>query len=304
MLTKREGVAIKIETTPGVDSLPDPLVDALLVEGLSWANEGLTMHAQGLVTGFGNQQALYGGHLKAISFSIPIRPSGAAGTTPAEDAVWRACGLSQTTIAGTSNTYADAQGGLETVTVAYYEDGVLHKLTHAVGKPSIKVDSLAPGMIEVSFVGHDSVTDTVFPAFSYDSTPPPVVRGVNFVVDGYQAVIGGLSIDLATEVPSTKNMSSDDGYAGPIIVDRVITCSFDPLATNAATYDLMQKLKSGAVFDLTTGQVGSVAGLRWQINITGLSYTDVSQGERERRRARSVSCEMSGLTGSFEIVYS
>ena len=49
MLTTKEAIALKIETTQGVEAAPDPSADAILVSELSYANEGLRMVERPLI---------------------------------------------------------------------------------------------------------------------------------------------------------------------------------------------------------------------------------------------------------------
>ncbi len=303
-LKKSEGLLIKLEVTPGVDAAPDPGVDGLLVEGLGWSHEGLTMHEQQLVTGFGSLKSVYAGHLKAITFSTQARPSGVAGIVPAEDAALQACGVALVTNVGVSNVYADAMDGLKTATIYYYEGVILHKLTHAVGKVSFKLDAQAGPMMEYTFIGHDEVVADVLPAITYDDNPPPTIRGAAFQIDGYSASISSLSIDLGNEVTYPKDMSSADGYANPEITNRNITLSIDPLAAPLGDYDWMAKLKSGDLVTVTTGVIGSVAGRRIQYDVSGAFYSEVSQSDREGHHARSISLGVDGLNGGFSVTYS
>ena len=288
-LKKSEALMIKLQPDIGVDALPDPLVDGLLVDGLSWSNEGLVMHEQQLSTGFGKLRPLYGGHLKAITFNAPLRPSGVVAAPPAEDAALQACGLELTVNAGASCIYTDVQTDLKMVTIYYYEGAVLHKLVDAVGKVSFKVDAQAPaGVAEYTFIGHDSVIADPLPAIDYDDSAPAMVRGAGFMIDGYAASVGSLAIDLGNEVAYTKDMNAPAGYSSPQIVDRDMTGSIDPMLSPLATYDWMAKMQAGELVGLTTGDIGTVPGRIVKFDLTGVGYSDVSQSDREKQHARGV----------------
>ena len=64
MLVNREVILAKIEVTYGTDSVPVAATDAMLVENISWAQEGLRMNERPAVrANIGMLQQVWGGAL-------------------------------------------------------------------------------------------------------------------------------------------------------------------------------------------------------------------------------------------------
>ena len=77
MLVNREVILAKIEGSYGVDSVPVEGTDAMLVENISWSNEGLRMNERPAVrANIGMLQQVYGGRLMTFTFDVEMKGAG------------------------------------------------------------------------------------------------------------------------------------------------------------------------------------------------------------------------------------
>ena len=289
MLTKREVILAKVETTYNTDPTPAAATDAVLVENPSLSFEGLRMHDRVAVKPtLGPKQGVYGGHLASLSFDVEVRGSGTVDSPPDIGDLLQACGFAETVVATTSVTYDPASSSLKSATIYYHQDGKLHTITGARGTVSFNLE--AGGRIVASFTmtGHHAESDTALPSPTYDTTIPPVFVNASFAVGGYAGVIGALSFDIANTIAMPPNPNEADGYGEIRITNRDVTGSIDPEDTLIATNDWLGDLEAGASMALDTGVLGSTAGNQVQISMPAIYYREMSPGDRDGIRTREI----------------
>lgn len=163
MLTSREVILAKVETTYGQDPGLVAASDAILVEQPSWANEGARMIERPVVKPtFGKKQQVYGGSLKTINFTCEMKGSGTAGTAPEIGALLQACSLGETVVASTSVTYAPVStpSSQKSVTLYYYQDGMLRKLYGCRGDVGFSLEAGGKLMANFKMTGHQVCSGT------------------------------------------------------------------------------------------------------------------------------------------------
>lgn len=282
MLKNREVLLAKIETTYNTD--PTPIAsDAVLVENLSWSNEGLRMNERPAVrANLGKLKKIFGGRLLTVTFDCEIKGSGSAGTAPEIGALLRACGMDETIVASTSVTYTPVSTGHESCTLYLYRDAKRFIVTGCRGNASFNLETGAQGKVSFTLTGHVSAeTDTAMITPSYDSTVPVPVLSAGFSWDSYAAVISKLAFDMGNTVATPPNMNAADGYAAVQITGRDVTGSFDPEDTIVATQNWLADLVAGTSGILTTGVIGSTAGNRYQISMPATYIMDATPGDRD-----------------------
>lgn len=286
MLTKRDVILVKVESTYNTDSTPSG-TDAVLVENPSWAYEGLRMNDRPAVrTSMGMMQKIYGGSLKAVSFDVELKGSGTAGTAPEFDALLEAAGMVGTNVVSTSETYAltsnPATHAAKSVTIYYYQDGTRHIITGGmVSALSFTLEVGAPGKMSMTVVGHHSTqTDTALATPTYDSTvPAPFINGT-FAAHSYASVISSLSLDLGIQMSMEPDVNGSDGYGTMTLTGRDPNGSFDPASTLVATHDFLGKFESGATGTIVTGTIGGTAGNQWALTLNDTYYTNITPADR------------------------
>ena len=128
-LVHRQLLLAKAETTYGTDSSPTAATNSILVQNVSYSETGLRMAKRPALRGnsIAPLQDIYAGQLRDISFECEVKGSGVAGTVPEIDPLLQACGMSVTTVALTSNTYAPNSNSATqgSVSMYLYLDGSL-----------------------------------------------------------------------------------------------------------------------------------------------------------------------------------
>lgn len=222
-LKTREVMLAGVETTYGKDPGLTAAANAIEVEDLNWAHESAKMIERPVVRpSLGKKQQVYGGSLKAISFKLAIKGSGTAGTAQDSSPILRACGLAETVTGGTSVVYKPASSSLESITVYYYEDGLLHKIHGAVANAAtLELDAGGRLMLSVTLVGHMMSYGT---AQSAGATTIVIAATESAVDDTFN----GQSIEIiaGTGVGATKVAITD--YTGS---SKTVTVSAWPSGT-------------------------------------------------------------------------
>ena len=282
MLKNREVILAKQEVTYGTDPTPVAATDAVLVEELSWANEGLRMNERPAVKNtLAPLKPVYGGRLKTLSFTCEGKGSGAAGTPPEMGPLLRACGFGETIVPSTSVTYEPVSTGHESATVYYYRDGKQFILTGCRGSVSVTME--AGGIMKFAFTitGHvNTDADVPMVAPTYNATIPPALVSGAFTIDGFSAKIMSLNFDMANALAMSPDISAADGYGEIYITKHAPVGSFDPEEELVADEDFIGNFESGAAMALATGTFGSV-GNQIAVNMPAVTYTDASNAERD-----------------------
>ena len=282
MLKNREVLLFKIESSYGVDSSPSAGADAVLAENLNYSFEGARMAERNVVKAtFGKEQAVYGGHLKTVSFDVELKGSGAAGTAPEIGQLLRACGFDETIVASTSVAYAPVSSSIESGTLEYFQDGKLHKLLGCRGTVSFNLEVGMPGKATFSLTGHDTESDAALPSPSYDSTVPAPFINAGFALGGYAAIISTLSVDMGNTLAFAPDVNAADGYGEIRITGRDVTGSFDPEAVLKATEDFQGDWENGTQQAITTGSIGGTAGNIFAITLGQTYHKEISGGDRD-----------------------
>jgi len=285
MLTSREVVLVKKESTYNTDAAPVAADDALLIGNPSWAHEGLRMNERNVVKNTNAvKQHIFGGTLKTISLDIELKGSGTAGTAPEFGVLFEACSYVETVSASTSVAYnpTSTTADQESVTVWYYQDGLLHKLTGCRGTFSINLETGAIPMATFTLTGHSvAPIDAAIVVPTLDATEPVAIKGNSFTIDSYAAQISSLAFDAGVEVATPSSMSASDGFGEVFVGKRDLNGTFDPEMELVAAEDFYGNFVSGAKMALASGSIGSVAGNIFAITMPQVYYRDASNGDRD-----------------------
>ena len=304
MLTKRELIALKIESTYNTDSAPTA-IDAMLVENVSPSYEGARLVERNPIKPtLGKEQSIHAGNLIQLTFDAEMKGSGVAGTAPEIGQALRACGFGETIVASTSVTYEPVSESIESCTIYYYQDGKLQVITGARGTVELNMTVGDKPMASFTFTGHDAGdSDAALISGTYDNTvPPPVING-SFDVGGFAAVISALSFNLGNEVVTPPDFNSPDGYSEVFISDRDMSGSFDPEYTLKATQDWIADWKNGVNKLITTGVIGSAAGNRIQLDILQAYYRELGQGDRDSIRTLDIGFGAVGDDNAMNLIF-
>ena len=305
ILTSREVVLAKKETTYNTDAAPAAADDAILVGNPSWSHEGLRMNERNVVKNTqGMKQHIFGGTMKTISFDVELKGSGAAGTAPDLGVLLEGCSFAETISVGTSVTYdpTSVYANQESLTIWYYQDGLITKITGCRGSVSFNLETGAIPMASFTFTGHSvAPIDGSIVSPTLDSTSPVAVKGNSFTIDSYAATINALTFDMSLNVIVPPDMSASDGFGEVIIGGRDLNGSFDPQAELVATEDFYGNFLSGAQMALATGAIGSTAGNIMAITMPKAYYRDAAPGDRDGIRTYDLPFGAVEDTGDDEV---
>jgi hypothetical protein len=183
-------------TTAGADALKLSELDVTPLE--------VELIDRELITGFyGNTEKVRGARMSRATFSVELAGSGTAATPPRFGRLLRACGFSET--ATTSVLYAPISATFESVTLAFYADGIRHTIRGARGTCGLSLNAKQIPKLNFEMTGlyTASAAETNPTAVFGGQANPVVVSSVNTTpvsVHGYAACVESLELNLANEV--------------------------------------------------------------------------------------------------------
>jgi hypothetical protein len=267
MLFFKKAVLAKNESAYGTDPTPTGAANAVLAKTLSISPYEADMQARDLVLPyFGNMGEIPASAKVSVEMEVELAGAGAAGTAPPWGALMRACAMSETVSAGVDVTYALVSGGMESVTLYFYVDGTLHKLTGVRGNVSCEFSNEGLPMMKFTFMGiYNAPTDTALPTLTLTAWQKPLpVNKVNttFSLHGYAAIMSSLSFDLGNEVMHKAYVNTTEDVR---ITNRKVAGSASFEAVPLATKNWFTAVAAG-----TTGALamvhGTAAGNKIQID--------------------------------------
>ena len=301
-LTRRELILAKIETSYNTDSTPDGS-NAILVENLSWSNEGSRMVERPVIKNtLAPEKQIFAGTLRQITFDVELKGSGTADAPPEFGPLLRACGFGEDIVTGTSVTYLPASAGVESITIYYYEDGTLYKVTGVRGNVSVDLTTGSIGKLSFTFTGHvDDGTDTSAPTPTFVDTVPPAIIEVPFTVGSFSAAVTQLQFDMTNTVATPEVINTPDGYGEIRVTGRDVSGSFNPEAELKANQDFILDWKSGNDKAINTGVIGNTVGNQYEIKLPRSHYREVSPSDRDSVRTYDVSFGASEVSADDEV---
>lgn len=242
--TRDTAILAKIEATYGVDSVPTGGANGMLVSAPQITPLNANNIDRDLVRPyFGSSEQLVGTRYVECSFDVELAGSGTAGTPPAFGPLLRACALAETLIAVTRADYTPITNAQESVTIYWYDSGVLHKLTGARGTVDFMLGSGERPVAKFKFSGlyvaisaatPGSVSFALFttPLAVVDANSGDVTLGATVSPTGAPAITGGtpfpslgLELTMGNDVPFTPLLGgetvdvTDRKLAGKIKLD-------------------------------------------------------------------------------------
>jgi hypothetical protein len=278
--TRKRLLRAKIESTYGTDSTPAG-TDAVLVRSLEVTPLQSDVVERELIRPyFGNFEQLLANQHVEITFDVELAGSGTAGTAPKWGPIFRACGMGETIVASTSVTYAPVSSSLESCTIYFDNDGILHKITGCRGTFTMTCELNEIPVISFTMMGiYNAPTDTALPTATYtDQASPLLFRTGNtssFSIFSYSGILQSLNLDMANEnvyrelIGGTKEvLITDRKPAGEVVVEAV------SLATHDFFTDATSTSTGGLSFTHGTSAGNIVAFSSPQTDLGAPNYSD------------------------------
>lgn len=287
-------ILAKIETPAGTDAAPTGAANALLVSDMSITPLDAKNIDRALVRGFfGGSEQLVGTASVKASFTIELAGSGTAATAPALGQLLQAAAIAEASLTSPARVeYSPVSTGLKTVTIYYYDDGVLHKLLGAMGTCTISAKVGERPTLKFEFTGLDGGVSAASASGTFTAWQKPVAITKANVVDitlGATYSLGalsggtvypstGLEINLGNTVAYTPLLSSEQVD----ITQRETTGSLELDLTAAQEVAFMSSVKSNTTQSLAF-TIGTTSGNKIIIfapNVQMVSPKKVDQNGR------------------------
>ena len=285
-LTRKKFLIAKIESSYGVDPSPVGGSDAVQVTNLELTPiESDNVQAatfQGFI-GNSTRGTLVANKRVSVTFDVELAGSGTAGTAPAFGPLLKSCGLSETTVAATSVTYAPVSSSFDSATIYCFYDGTQHKITGARGSVTFNMTAGQFATASFNFIGIYNAPDNTALSGSFtvaNQAAAIEVNDTNVTTATFHGVTSVRleSIDLALnnellykETASSQEVLITNRAAGGTAVieaPAIGTTDYFAKAVAAATGN------SSFVLGATAGNIVTVNAA--QTDITGVSYGDTN----------------------------
>ena len=280
VLTRRRLLLAKIESTYGTDSTPAGS-NAILVRNLDIQPLVAETVSRDLVRPFmGQADQILAFQRVEVTFEVELAGSGTAGTAPAYGPLLRSCGLSETTVADTSVTYAPESSGFESATIYYHQDGIRHKVTGCRGTFELSGEVGGIPVISFSMTGiYNAPTDETLPTPTYSNQATPLIfkqgNTSSFSAFGFSGVMQSYNFNIANSVVyrelvggSKEILITDRAPTGTVVIEAptITDKDFFTVATGTSTGSITFQHGStgGNIVTMTTAQS----------DLGSLSYTD------------------------------
>lgn len=272
----------------GVDPVPDPGTDALLVEDVKIEPVFKTIEQNHFVPYMGAKQSIIIGETVKVSFKTKFRGSGTAGVAGKLDPFYRACnytatpGSTPTRIDYIPNSLLDSG---ELFTLYAYKDGTLRKILDCKTSKAILIAKAGdPGDIEWECTGiYDGLADiaTPEPDFSAElAIVPPRFISAALTLDGDSIVIENLKVDFGPVVGRRPDANAATGILQYFQKNRTVTVNLDPEVVAVATRDWEAEMLAGSLLAFTA-TFGASAGNKIVLTASQLQVMELKDAERE-----------------------
>lgn len=152
---RNTAILAKIETTYGVDAVPTGADNALLISEATFDVSYNNVDRNNLRGYMGASEQLSGTRFVDMTFSAEFAGSGALGTAPAWGSLLKGCAFAEVVTASTRVEYNPIGTGLQSLTIYYFDDGVLHKALGCMGTVTFGLGEGKRPMMQFSFSGLD-----------------------------------------------------------------------------------------------------------------------------------------------------
>lgn len=181
----------------------------------------------------------------------------------------------------TNVLYSPATNNIPSGTIYFYQDGLLYQLLGCRGSVELSMETGGAAKLQFTFSGLiESVSDAAIPTPTYDVSTKPIWRDGKMEVGGQTAGVAGLSISTNNQVTYPADPNQKEGFGVPIITERNMQGSIDPMQQLVATRNIFSQFRNQQ--EQTIGAIlGSNEGNRVGITIPKARYTALSYGDRE-----------------------
>ncbi|SHL49731.1 phage tail tube protein [Halomonas caseinilytica] len=263
MLTRKQMILVKMETTYAQDSTPDGSNRIFVAELEVNPYEGDRQEIPRIRDSMGaNAEGNVAPYVTA-TITAGLAGSGTKGTPPVFGPLLRACGLSETIDTETAGDekviYQPVTDNIESCTIYYLQDGQQQRITGARGTLTLDATRGQYPTLQFTMTGlyhkpEAASPVTISPITQQDEVPVNKQNTGTFSVHGYAACGESLSMELGNEVVHRNLIGCEKVF----ITDRAATGEINVEAPNIGTKDYFAAVESHQGF--TPGAINLVHG--------------------------------------------
>ena len=314
-------VLAKIETTYGTDAVPTGAANAVLISNLTVNPLNATNVPRDLIRGFmGGSDQLVGSAYSEISFDVEYQNSGTAGTVAAWDALLQACGFAAgstlTTPSRVEHGFITDYSTWKSLSIYYYDDGLLHKLLGTRGSVSIDLSVGARPVFSFKFTGlyggvsataNATPTLTAFkaPLIATDPNTGALTLGASYaagaLTGGTEYISSGLTADLGNSVQFTDLLGTASATGQTVDVTQrevVGTVEVDLTAGNEVTF--MSNVTTNVTQSIGIVH-GTTAGYKMLLFFPSVQFINPKKVDKNGRRLIGFDMRILPVSGNDEI---
>lgn len=218
--------------------------------------------------------------------------SGSKGTSIAISPFLRACGLSETLVAGVSNTFVPISSAFETLTAKKYEDGFTKTALGMGGNVKFMYKVGEPVMCDFAFQGkYASHLDETMLSPSYPAQVPLMFFGATVQIHGSILVLDTIELNMQNEIVLSPLPSDASGIDYAKIVNRRPVITFDPELVAKADFDFYTKMLAGTQAAISI-RINDSNGNMMELSLPKTRFTGITEGDRGGLRALNANMEI------------
>jgi hypothetical protein len=310
---KNTAILAKIETTYGTDALPTGAADALLISNPTPPKYNYNNAERDNVrVYFGASEELAGTRYVTLDFEVEVSGSGTAGTAPAWGKLLRACAMAEVVTAAQRVEYTPISAGLESLTIYYHVDGVVHKALGCMGTAEVMLEESGIPKFMLSFTGVDggqaavanpSTTLTAWktPLVITNTNTAAVKLGAAYdagaLTGGTDFCSRGLTLTLGNDVKFTSMLGPCTGVD---IYDRDATGSVQLDLDAAAEVAAFQAVNANTLISMGL-EHGSSAGAKVLFFAPAVQRTNPTHQDFEGRVLMGFDLRLLPVAGNDEL---
>lgn len=302
-------VLAKIESVYGTDPTPTVLANALVTMGVPTFDIISNPKERNVPLGhFGKVAPVNVGEGLKLNFTTELKGSGAAGTASRYGCLFRACGMTEAIRAGVDVSYTpnSTQDG-ESVTLWFYANTTLHKITGCVGTFNIKLSANDIAVVEWQFTGlyagSGHATTVSFPSPTHETIAPVIWKNASFQYNSISVVIPEFTFDIGNEVVARKNGNGTYGVDRYIIKDRLSKGNMSVEKVALSTLNPFSIFDGSTQYNISSNS-GASAGNICALAVTGATLEVPKYADRDNMQYYDLPFTVNPTisTGNNEIV--
>lgn len=313
-LIRKTVILAMIEATSGVDAGPTGAANAVKAMNMSIDPlEAQNIPLEYVNAWFGNSEELVGAAFVRVKFTVYLSGAGLAATAPAWGALMQGCASAVTTGLVTPNRVEilPATDSLQTLTLYYHDDGVLHKLLGCFGKVTLSAKVGEAPKLMFEFMGLDGGATAVAnatPTLTAWKTPVPIRKGMvtditlgctyaaGALASGTVYNSGGLELDWGNSVEFADMCSTEE----IVLSDRKVKGKLQLELTAAQEVAMKATVQANTLQGLGF-VIGTTSGNKILIHLPAAQLFNYRKEEKKGKRLIGYDVGALPVTGNDEV---